>query len=423
MQKRILSLILALTIVIAASLTLGLSVSGDFVYGDCNRDSDVDMKDILLLRKYVSNPTGTLDIELTAADVNLDESIDMKDVLMIRKFIAHIIDALGVKENPTTTTVTARTSKSRVPTEPSHHDTVDLSEQPQLDVTANGTKTLGTWWWKIGDGVTVNVREAYLDFLDYNGVTEIYYYCYDRMRVPNTRQETHEFVVSAMNRGIRVAVLYDDPNSQKADNTYFTDTVVANYLAYKQEYPSDWLYGIHCDVEHKVNKANAQTYVDNFLLAEVQPARDQGIIVELDLSANYNDDPNKSEITCDGQKMHFYEACARHCDTMCIMSYRTTVDKLKYCVSLSGPYAQKVGTKIVYSIEVTAYKKSDGSLDTGDSNNDPAINFCRESKKYVYTTLQDFADFLKPSDYPAGIGFAIHSTNGWAELKPAFVAK
>lgn len=59
------------------------------VQGDVNGDGNLDMKDVLLLRKHIAGIDVTLDEE--AADINHDGSVDMKDVLMMRKIIAGMI--------------------------------------------------------------------------------------------------------------------------------------------------------------------------------------------------------------------------------------------------------------------------------------------------------------------------------------------
>ena len=69
-------------------------------YGDANRDNNVDMKDVLLIRKFVAHLITEQDINFPAADVNFDGSVDMKDVLLVRKFIAHIIDSFGEPPAP-----------------------------------------------------------------------------------------------------------------------------------------------------------------------------------------------------------------------------------------------------------------------------------------------------------------------------------
>ena len=69
--------------------------SGDVetLLGDANDDGSVDMKDVLLLRKFLAGLAT--EINQLNADVNIDESLDMKDVLMIRKFLANMIEKLG----------------------------------------------------------------------------------------------------------------------------------------------------------------------------------------------------------------------------------------------------------------------------------------------------------------------------------------
>ncbi len=61
--------------------------------GDANGDGDVNMKDVLLMRKYLAE----MDVEYNAqnADVNSDGDVNMKDVLMLRKFLAGLIETLG----------------------------------------------------------------------------------------------------------------------------------------------------------------------------------------------------------------------------------------------------------------------------------------------------------------------------------------
>ncbi len=58
--------------------------------GDANDDGSVDMKDVLLLRKFLAGLAS--EVNRANADVNVDGSLDMKDVLMIRKYLAHMID-------------------------------------------------------------------------------------------------------------------------------------------------------------------------------------------------------------------------------------------------------------------------------------------------------------------------------------------
>ena len=71
----------------------------DFMYGDANGDELIDMKDVVLLRKYIVNfdyDTQTSDVKVSlGADANGDELIDMKDVVLLRKYIVNFDYDLG----------------------------------------------------------------------------------------------------------------------------------------------------------------------------------------------------------------------------------------------------------------------------------------------------------------------------------------
>lgn len=64
---------------------------GSTTPGDANDDNDVNMKDVLTIRKYIANLIGEGDLNLDNADFNGDGSVDMKDVLLIRKLIAGLL--------------------------------------------------------------------------------------------------------------------------------------------------------------------------------------------------------------------------------------------------------------------------------------------------------------------------------------------
>ena len=61
--------------------------------GDANGDGNVNMKDVLLMRKYLAG----MDVTYNAAnsDCNGDGVVNMKDVLLLRKFLADMIEMLG----------------------------------------------------------------------------------------------------------------------------------------------------------------------------------------------------------------------------------------------------------------------------------------------------------------------------------------
>ena len=73
--------------------TTGIISVIDFVYGDSNGDQKIDIKDVVLLRKYITNfdydtNTSSVNVDL-GADANDDNKIDMKDVVILRKYITN----------------------------------------------------------------------------------------------------------------------------------------------------------------------------------------------------------------------------------------------------------------------------------------------------------------------------------------------
>ena len=60
--------------------------------GDVNGDDNIDLKDVLMLRKFIAGMSDMTNS--AAADANGDGNVDLKDVLMLRKYIANMIDTL-----------------------------------------------------------------------------------------------------------------------------------------------------------------------------------------------------------------------------------------------------------------------------------------------------------------------------------------
>ena len=77
-----------LSVILAGALLLSLlSFWASAAVGDVNADGDVNMKDVLVLRKHIANIAPCTDE--VAADINSDGSLDMKDVLRLRLFIVN----------------------------------------------------------------------------------------------------------------------------------------------------------------------------------------------------------------------------------------------------------------------------------------------------------------------------------------------
>ena len=91
-MKKLLAVLLSFALVLAMSIPAFAepteTQAASAVYGDANDDGVVNMKDVLVMRKYL----GGLDVScnLRNSDVNADDAVNMKDVLLVHKYIAGI---------------------------------------------------------------------------------------------------------------------------------------------------------------------------------------------------------------------------------------------------------------------------------------------------------------------------------------------
>ena len=56
-------------------------------YGDINNDNTINLKDVVILRRYIAGGWG-INIDETIADVNDDGAVNLKDVVLLRRYIA-----------------------------------------------------------------------------------------------------------------------------------------------------------------------------------------------------------------------------------------------------------------------------------------------------------------------------------------------
>lgn len=64
-----------------------IEISDEKISGDANSDGVVDLKDVVVIRRFVAGGWD-VKIESSCADVNKDEVVDLKDVILIRRYIA-----------------------------------------------------------------------------------------------------------------------------------------------------------------------------------------------------------------------------------------------------------------------------------------------------------------------------------------------
>lgn len=123
MMKRKLALIMAVVLLVSAIAICPVIVNARAARGDATNDGSIDMKDVLIIRKYMASLVSS-GIDTEAADVNGDHSVDMKDVLMIRKYMAGFPVEFAPYDEESSTTSTTQPSQST--------STVDPTTEPNL---------------------------------------------------------------------------------------------------------------------------------------------------------------------------------------------------------------------------------------------------------------------------------------------------
>ena len=436
MKNKWLGLLTALCVLVACLCSVTAfaadDASGGRIMGDANRDGSIDMKDVLVLRLNIANIVGVdiPEIDEKAADVDGDGDLTMKDVLLLRKFIAKWDVTLyhGDTSDIVSEPVSDASDVSDV-SEPTVSDVSDVSEgerepyiygddgEPYINFIDDPNCSLGVWWWHTADGNNETTRDKYLNFLAANGTTQIYYYCAYDIQKGTGRANTYAFVKAAAERGMTVAPIIDD-YYMVGDKSYARSELAkfkAGYDAYQAAYPDAPLAGFHCDIEpHQLNEDQGQTfdslrpeqlqwYADNFL-AELQPLRDAGIEIEVDLNCQWNT-KGGADVTYGGYT-GIYNVIAHYVDSMCLMAYRDTAEDILALGDVAYEAAMDAGTRLVFAVETGAY-----------AFNQPYEEFAQEDKEYMYEEFAKVYAALK-DDHPAGgYGLAVHQHRTWLSLK------
>ncbi len=410
-MKKVVSLIavLALIVCVFCASISSIAAVGSSKWGDVNEDGSLDMKDVLTLRKALAGMT-TLTNE-NAGDVTLDGETDMKDVLYLRKYLAGMEPALeNSEESFEESEISQETSDVPGPKQVAYRYGDD--GKPYLAF-LDGVDdcTLGVWWWHTADGNNTKLRDEYLDFLEKNHTTEIYYYCMYDMNKSSGRRETHEFVQAALSHGIAVSAIYDD--FEICNGWSGHKWIVDAFKAYMEQYPEDHMNRIHFDIEphqlyedqdiRHLKASDLQNYVDNFI-CHVHELQDIGVHVEADLNCTWNEYGGET-VTC-GDTTGIYNIIAEKVDSMCLMAYRDTAEDILAIGDVAFDAAMKNGTRIVYAIETGHY-----------SFNKDYEEFAQETAEYMYTEFEKVFDTLRDNHPEGGYGLAVHQHRTWKEMK------
>ncbi len=100
-MKKTVSFLIVLCMLISASALFAVNTEATygFLLGDADDSLQINMKDILLTRRYAAGLVTEKDIDLTAADADESGSVNLRDVLLIRKHVAGTQYLEGVNED------------------------------------------------------------------------------------------------------------------------------------------------------------------------------------------------------------------------------------------------------------------------------------------------------------------------------------
>lgn len=96
MKKRALPILLALAMFFSQLPVQTYAKTSGNMYGDVNGDEVVDLRDLLTLKKYISEDEPK-DFVFVNADLNADQKVDLKDYLILKKYFAEWDVHLGAE--------------------------------------------------------------------------------------------------------------------------------------------------------------------------------------------------------------------------------------------------------------------------------------------------------------------------------------
>ena len=305
-----------------------------------------------------------------------------------------------VRQNHTPTRPSTATTKTGPTTASTTRRPVDTSAytyidgKPYIAFRSYGDEgTLGTWWWFTSDVTNTTTCDNYLNFMQQNGVDEIYFYGYDWCK--NKKADLHAFVQKANEKGMVVAILYDEAETIAKEPNNALPGLTATYLNYCAAYPSDRMLGFHFDIE-----GVSRTKMVNYMISQFAAAREQGVYLSMDVNCGWNDDLTLNGVT------GFMNIASANLDSLSLMSYKDTAEGIWSLGAKPFAAAKAYGCKVIFGVEVGAY-----------SFNPDNVAFVEEGAEVCYTELAKVYSWLAADHPTGGYGISVHAIHDWYKLK------
>ncbi len=263
---------------------------------------------------------------------------------------------------------------------------------------------LGTWWWNADLIRKAADRKIRLDFLQANGVTEIYLsfggVVWD--------SQYRDFIADCTARGIRVSALDGDAAWLNAEGYAAYERWLAHVAAYQEAaVEGERFYGIHLDLEPL---QNAEYAADPASMAtDVARIYDRARAFcdaqDLEFAADVSlwlDDPALG--TPDPQDpVTLGEYIARRVDTLALMAYRDTAARQFADAQPMLRIAQRTGKAVVVGSE------------TGKVDEPEFVTYYEEGKAALVDQMGKLQILMDGTGLRYGL--AIHYVESWFDLK------
>lgn len=277
---------------------------------------------------------------------------------------------------------------------------VALSSKAENGSVIAAEHRLGSWWWWPEDGFNETECEKYLSLYQESGINEIYFYAYSSLYTEANREKIHTFVQKAMAHGCRVAIMYDGwADLKDGDTSMLTEKIKDGFLAYKEEYPKDAVYGMHFDMEPSRGYVD-QTFVDYFI-EPLQELRDAGIWCDVDVNVNW-EKRGGANLAYDGVT-GLFNILAKYTDTMSLMSYRTKATNVVSCGEECLDAAIKYGCPITFGLET-------------DNSGEDGVDFHTSNKTKLFEVIDEVFEILDGKNLQIPFGMAIHQNRSFYKL-------
>ena len=306
-------------------------------------------------------------------------------------------------ENASSSAPSSTSTTTAGTTQAPKNTTVDFRKQTDTD-------TLGVWWWQVN---TIKSSDQQLAFLQENAVSEIYLFIDGMSEASNAKAsfaDVRAFVKKAGDMGMRVAALTGDYAWINPDNTGF-EKYVEKFNAYQKAAAEDEkFYSMHLDVEPhqhpdfktgEEGRAKVMQLFADFAVNKAAPAaKEAGTLLEWDIPFWMTDVVKDGK----GNEVVLADLMAQLCDTIAIMSYRDTAEKILDVSKEEIAYAKKYGHKIILGVET---KSSEGDQ----------VSFMEEGKAVMVEEMAKVHESLKASFPDGNFGMAVHQASVWYTLK------